>query len=381
MSVFDVAIIGAGINGCAAAHFLTKAGMSVALFDREGIAQGGSGAAGAFISPKISKSGPLKEIMDDAYAFSLSFYDVAAPQYLKKASQLHIAKFEDENAKVDYFKKHTPMKVYDAPVSCMDLLTDEAKTFSSVYFEHSGIVDAGEMCRVLADKAHFYQQEVTTLRRLSHEWKVNDVKAKTVLLATGAYEKIVDEPYIKLRGVWGHRIDIRTSTKINDIIHHKVSLAPTDAEGHTAIGATHNVHYHPQKSNEAYDIEAGRKELIEKATATVALENIEVLKDYTGLRSGSNDYMPLLGRIVDAAATLRRYPELAKGASIDEADYRYHPDLYMINGTGGYGFVLAPYLASQFSEHIISGTSVDARLEPSRFFKRWVKSAGNEERE
>ena len=41
MAVFDVAIIGAGINGCASAYFLAKAGLSVAIFDKEGIASGG----------------------------------------------------------------------------------------------------------------------------------------------------------------------------------------------------------------------------------------------------------------------------------------------------------------------------------------------------
>jgi tRNA 5-methylaminomethyl-2-thiouridine biosynthesis bifunctional protein len=378
MAVFDVAIVGAGINGCATAYFLTKAGLSVALFDKEGIASGGSGAAGAFISPKISKSGPLKEVMDDAYAFSLSFYDTFFPQYLTKAPQLHIAKFDDENEKVDHFKKHTKMRVYDAPEQLESLLTEEAAAFASVYFEHSGIVDAEAMCRALASEAHLFEQEVTSLRRLSNEWKIGSVKAKMVLLATGAYDKVIDEPYINLRGVWGHRIDIRTSTKIGGIIHHKVSIAPTDDDGNSAIGATHNVHYHPQQNDEPYDIEAGRRELIEKALATVPLEEVEVVRDYVGLRSGSNDYMPIVGPLVNAAATLRRHPELAKGAKMDSSEYVYHKDLYMINGTGGYGFVLAPYLASQLCAHLTEGKPVTDGLEPSRFFKRWVKSAEDE---
>lgn len=379
MALFDVAIIGAGINGCASAHFLTHAGLSVALFDKGGIAAGGSGAAGAFISPKISKSGPLKRLMDDAYAFSLSFYDTVYPKHLTKTPQLHIAKFDDENAKVDHFRKHATMKVFERPERFDKLLSETARSFSSVYFEHSGIVDAEAMCRALAADAHFYEQEVTELKRLKDAWKLNGIRAKTVLLATGAYDKLVDEPYIKLRGVWGHRIDIRTTTKIDAIIHHTVSLAPTDADGVSAIGATHDVHYHPQRSEEPYDIESGRKELIEKATGTVRLEAVEVLRDYTGLRSGSNDYLPLLGRLVDAEATLREYPQLQKGQSIDPDTYRYHPDLYMINGSGGYGFVLAPYLASMLCRHLVKEEPLDPQLEPLRFFNRWVKMADNDE--
>ena len=46
--IYDTAIIGAGINGCSCAYFLREAGQNVVLIDREGIASGGSGAAGAF---------------------------------------------------------------------------------------------------------------------------------------------------------------------------------------------------------------------------------------------------------------------------------------------------------------------------------------------
>ncbi|MDD2839385.1 MAG: FAD-dependent oxidoreductase, partial [Sulfuricurvum sp.] len=48
ISPYDVIIIGAGVNGCCSAYTLRQGGMRVALVDQEGIAAGGSGAAGAF---------------------------------------------------------------------------------------------------------------------------------------------------------------------------------------------------------------------------------------------------------------------------------------------------------------------------------------------
>jgi len=373
--IFDVAIVGAGINGCAAAHFLTRAGMRVALLDREGIAKGGSGAAGAFISPKISKSGPLKTVMDAAYDYSLAFYAREFPDHIRLAPQLHIAKFEDENEKVEHFIAHTAIPTAPVPASVAALLHDDVRGFRSVYLTRSGVVDAEAMCAALAADAQFFLEEVAALKRGEGFWQVGSVRAKRVLLATGAYEKIVNEPYIRLRGVWGHRIDIRTSTAIDAIIHHRVSLAPTDAAGNSAIGATHNVHYHPQRNPEPYDYEAGRAELIAKATGTVKLENIEILRDFTGLRSGSNDYMPLLGSIVDSEATLQLHPELRSGAKLAASAYVDHEGVYMINGTGGYGFVLGPYLAQQFADHLKTGRPIDPLLAPSRFFSRWVKRA------
>jgi hypothetical protein len=48
--------------------------------------------------------------------------------------------------------------------------------------------------------------------------------------------------------------------------------------------------------------------LLEKASKTLKLNNINIINDYTGLRSGSNDYLPMLGSLVDAEATLENIP-------------------------------------------------------------------------
>lgn len=371
--MFDVAIIGAGINGAASAHFLTRAGLRVALFDRKAIAAGGSGAAGAFISPKISKGGSLKILIEEAYLYSLRFYDGSFPEHIRNSSQLHIAKHIDENAKVISFREHTKIAVESRPQSSERLLDESAKAFESVYIKESGVVDAQKMCEALASDTTFFHEEIKGITEIKSGWQVGTITAKKVILSTGAYLPVLDEPYLQLRAVWGHRIDIRTSTKIPHIIHHKVSLAPTTKEGSSAIGATHDVHYHPEKTQLPYDIEAGRKVLIEKATDSVKLEDIEILKDYTGLRSGSNDYLPLLGRVANAKKSLEAHPELLKGAKIDKTSLAYHPGLYIINGTGGYGFVLGPYLAEMLSCHLIDGEPMDEQLDPTRFLLRWAK--------
>jgi tRNA 5-methylaminomethyl-2-thiouridine biosynthesis bifunctional protein len=45
----------------------------------------------------------------------------------------------------------------------------------------------------------------------------------------------------------------------------------------------------------------------------------------------------------------------------------------MINGSGGYGFVLAPYLARILKEHITGAKKIPSSLTPARFFARWAK--------
>ena len=67
---YDSIIIGAGIAGASTAHALTQKGQKVLVFDKKGIASGGSGAAGAFVSPKIGKGSPLQTLTNEAFSFS-----------------------------------------------------------------------------------------------------------------------------------------------------------------------------------------------------------------------------------------------------------------------------------------------------------------------
>lgn len=364
--MYDIAIVGAGINGSSVAYEFVQSGKNVVIFDESAIAAGGSGAAGAFISPKFSKAGELKELIHEAFVYSTSFYEKHFPKLYTKTRLLHFAQDDKDADILKYYKKHTSLKLYDENPTGLD-----AEYISL----DSGIVDAKSMCEALCEGAMFIKEKINTLVYEDSYWVLNDTyAAKEVVLATGAYKPLLNEAYIKLRGVWGHRIDIKTSTKNENSIHQFVSISP-NKDGVLAIGATHNVHYHPESSKEPYDLSEGRIELLEKATRTLDLENVEVIKDYVGLRSGSFDYLPLLGAIVNSKETLAMGEKNIRVKKPDFENFTYYPNLYMINGNGGYGFVLAPYLAKKLAEFILKGKRIDKILSPARFFARWVKKS------
>jgi tRNA 5-methylaminomethyl-2-thiouridine biosynthesis bifunctional protein len=360
--MYDVAIIGAGINGCSAAYEFTQEKKSVLLLDKAAIAAGGSGAAGAFISPKFSKAGELKELLREAFIYSLDFYEKQFPTMLTKAQLLHLAQDESDAEILREYKKS----------SDLELLREENEKREYVSI-NAGVVDAKAMCEAMAKDAKFVQENVDSLIYDDGLWIINETySAKEVVLATGAYTPIIKEPYIQLRGVWGHRIDIKTTTTNPYSVHQFVSISPSK-DGMLAIGATHNVHYHPQTATEPYDVNEGRAELLEKASRTMELENVEVIKDYTGLRSGSFDYMPMVGPLVLSHETLQNPDIRFKVKHADYKEYSYYPHLTMINGSGGYGFVLAPYLAKMLKEYILSAKPLSDRISPARFFARYAK--------
>jgi len=360
--MYDVAVIGAGINGAAITYELTNAGKKVLLLDEGGIAGGGSGAAGAFISPKFSKSGELKELLHEAFLYAMEFYEKNFPNLLTKSQLIHIAQNEADEAILKVYKQK----------SSLELLESEDQNRESVSI-HAGIVNAKPMCEALAKAATLKQEKVLTLEYNDGMCILNETyAAKELVLATGAYERLIKEPYIKLRGVWGHRIDITTSTHNPCSLHQFVSISPS-VDSQLAIGATHNVHYHPQTATQAYDIQAGRQELLEKASRTIKLENVAVIKDYMGLRSGSFDYMPMVGPLVLSNETLQNKAINFYVKKAVMSQYEYYPHLTMINGSGGYGFVLAPYLAKILKEYLLSDKERSPRLAPARFFARWAK--------
>ena len=370
--MYDIAIIGAGINGCSVAHEFTQEGKKVILFDMNSIAGGGSGAAGAFISPKFSKAGELKELLHDAFVYSMEYYNKNFPHLIQNSPLLHIAKDETDEASLQVYKEKTSLDLLEPSKEILNLLSASSKKQENVSL-NAGLVNAQLMCESMAKSATFVKREVKSLVYDDGMWVIDEIyAAKEVVLATGAYEKLIKEPYIKLRGVWGHRVDITTSTKNSHSLHQFVSISPSK-EGKIAIGATHNLHYHPQTATETYDVQEGQRELLEKASRTLKLDNIKIEKDYMGLRSGSYDYMPLVGKLVISKETLQKKSINFKTKKPNYNEYDYYPHLSIINGSGGYGFVLAPYLAKVLKENILMNKEISKRISPSRFFARWAK--------
>jgi len=321
----------------------------------------------------LSTRDKTKQIINTAFSYAYAYYDKNFPDYFTKAQLLHIAKDTHEDEAIRIFKQNTELSLLEISSEVLQNLSEDAGKREKVSL-NAGVVDAQGVCRAMAQGAKFVRENIDALVFEDDYWVLNETYSATnVILATGAYKPLIQEPYAPVRGIWGHRIDVKTTTQNPYSLHQFVSISQTK-NNVVAIGATHDVHYHPQKSQEPYDIMQGREELLKKAAKTLQLENVEVLKDYTGLRSGSSDYMPLVGSPVLSKETLlsltRRTLEQKKP---DFTAFSYYRNLYMINGSGGYGFVLAPYLANILKKHILNAVPIDEKIIPARFFARWAR--------
>jgi tRNA 5-methylaminomethyl-2-thiouridine biosynthesis bifunctional protein len=376
---FDYVIVGAGIAGCSLAHFLSKYSQSVLLIDKnKDVAFGASGAAGAFLSPLLGKANKFKDLITKSLNFSMAFYKDNFSKEMINCGTCRIPKNQEDE---DKFQTYIPY---------MDF---EYKKYEDGYFFPIGTtVKPYELCRKLSNETEkLFDYEVKIIEKKEDNWIINDdLKAKNLFLTTGADVSLIEEKYLDIRAVWGQKIDVYTTTKIDINYHKECSLSKSSKDNIVSIGATHNrfdndeidssynlklKNINEMKHNEYTNniIQNDIKELLEKANDIKTLDNVKVLDVKIGARASSVDYFPMIGKLVNSAKSFEKYPHLKNGFQIKNENLELIDNLYILNGVGGRGFVLSPYLAYNLVESIFNNKELEEEITNFRLFKRWAK--------
>lgn len=377
-------IIGAGIAGCSTAHFLSKESDSILLIDRNSdVAQGASGAAGAFLSPLLGKPNPFKELVTKALKFSTEFYLENISEEITNCGVVRIPKNNEDREK---FKSYIPYM--DFPFK------EEGEGY---FFKIGSQVNSYNICKFLSkDVEKLFDCDVYKIKKEENFWLINGkYKAENLILTTGADISLIDEKYFNIRAVWGQKIDIYTTTCIDKNYHKECSVSNSKFikeknKNLVSIGATHhriecdvqdcnmcietaNIN---KKSSHSYSLETSNSDtkiLLERANDIISLQDVEVCDVKIGARASSLDYFPMVGKLIDSKKTIEKYPYLVNGSHVKDDMLLSYDNLYVINGVGGRGFVLSPYLASVLVESIVKNNFVEDGVKTHRLFKRWVK--------
>jgi tRNA 5-methylaminomethyl-2-thiouridine biosynthesis bifunctional protein len=366
-----ICVIGTGIAGVMAAYFLREAGEEVLLLDRSDVpASGGSGAAGAFISPKIGKGGPLQELTNEAFAFAHRFYRERFGEYFHGDGVLRIPKNPEDEERFGLYEpfNYRPYERWDSRRA------EEVGLYNvpgGFYFPEAGDVDAPELCRAVAGQLEVRQIEVRRLEYRGGCWHVigagGEVEAKHVVLATGYESDLLDLRYLGICGLWGSRGDYATAREFPISLHKDFSLSSA-RKGRIKLGATHVKYPHPCMACDGRPL-AGLEAKVAKITDTADFRPIET---YCGMRSTSRDHFPVLGPVIDVPKMLAEHPAITRGA---KAPLHHLPDLSILSGLGGRGFVFAPLMAKWLAEFVTRGQTLDARVHPDRLFWKWVRKS------
>ena len=371
---YDTIIVGAGIAGCCSAYALQQKGHKVLLLDRSAVAaSGGSGAAGAFVSPKIGKGSALQTLTNEAFHFSKDFYLKYFPKYFHQTGVIRIPKDMEDSEKFSIYEAFNESKYKWVAKEKLDALGIK-ESENSFLFEEAGVCDAPELCTAILKQIPFEQFDVSQLEYYDDHWSLLNAEystlyAKNIVLATGYQNDLFDMRYMGVKGTWGSRGDYESNLELDVSMHKSISVS-ANINGIIKIGATH------VKSKEPCIVCDGEplKGLFQNASQMIDTSDFTLKETFCGMRSGSKDYFPLVGKVIDVPYMLKEYPLITRGA---KPELKHIDNLFICNGLGGRGFVFAPYMAELLAETIVEGKEMDNRVGPDRLFLKWCRKLKN----
>lgn len=150
--------------------------------------------------------------------------------------------------------------------------------------------------------------------------------------------------YLPMKPAHGETLIIRTNDlELKNILSKNLFLLPL-GNNTFKVGATYN-----WELKEPVLTETGKHDLIERLNHVLKC-NYEIVSHQAGIRPAVADRRPLLGM----------HPE--------------KKNLYIFNGLGTKGVLLAPYYANQFTDFLSQEKTLDAEVNIVRFSKRYRKS-------
>jgi tRNA 5-methylaminomethyl-2-thiouridine biosynthesis bifunctional protein len=362
---YDTIIIGAGVAGCCSAYALQKKGQKILLLDRSSVAaSGGSGAAGAFVSPKIGKGSSLQVLTNEAFHFAKDFYLKYFPKHFHQTSVIRIPKDVEDANKFSAYERFNDSKyrwVNKEELNTLGIKNSE----ESFLFEEAGVCDAPEMCAAILEQVPHEQYDVRSLFFEDEVWRVGKYSSKNIVLATGYQNDLLDMRYMGVKGTWGSRGNYKSALDLEVSMHKSISVS-ANINGIIKIGATHI------KSKEPCMVCGGEplKGLLKTASHMVDTGDFVLKETFCGMRSGSKDYFPLVGSVIDVPFMLENYPAITRGA---KPALKYIDNIFVCNGLGGRGYVFAPLMAKMLAEHIVEGKEIDKKVNPDRLFLKWCR--------
>ncbi|SHO81672.1 tRNA (5-methylaminomethyl-2-thiouridylate)-methyltransferase / FAD-dependent cmnm(5)s(2)U34 oxidoreductase [hydrothermal vent metagenome] len=347
---YDTIIIGAGVAGANIAYSLFQKAESILVISDGIIA---SNSAGAFVSSKIGKASPLKTLTDKSFEFAKDFYISKFPKYYHQTGVIRLPKDKKDSEKFDIYREFNTSSFRDINIDEL-----KKKSINSLYdgfiFDDAGVCDS-EICQELLKDIEVVDIKVQDIKRDNDLWQIDRYSSKNLILATGYRDDLFDIKYMGIGATYGCRGDFKSNIDIPNSLHKNVSISK-NFDGIIKIGATHR--------------DEKITSMIEKASHLIDISKVELIKTYCGNRAGSRDYSPLVGKIIDVKYMLDNYPNIKKGRTYR---LKYIDNLFILNGLGGRGFVLAPLMAKMLSEYIIDDIELPKEINPDRLFFKWCR--------
>lgn len=343
-----VIIVGGGLSGICLAHQFEKADISFRIID-EGINHSSKVAAGMInpmtfrrmiktwkgdeLIPTLLKFYPeIEEKIQNRFFFKRKLRRAFNSQHER---DLWMERLEDEEYK-DYI--NPPEELENTP-------NHLNAPFGNGFIDTPGYVDAKRFMK----HNHNYFIEKGVLEYAKFDFEALDYKAKTYkkeeythLIFCEGYRG-EDNPhfgYLPFKNAKGETLTIKSDVfEKDEILNKKCFVLPTE-DGDFKLGAT----YAWNTKDPSPTIE-GKQELLDNYKLLSSAE-FEITEHEAGIRPAVADRRPLIGE---------------------------HPakkGLYIFNGLGAKGYMIAPYFAIEFTDFLVGKAEIDKEADIQRFYRK-----------
>jgi len=363
--LYDTLMVGAGIAGVCTAYWLKEAGQKVLLIDKKGLLGGASGAAGAFLSPRLGRGGPLQRITNEAYRFALDFYAQKTPDAFFQKGLVRLPKNEEDAQKFADYEPFIDLPYQRALADDFAHIIPDAFAHGGFFFPHAAFVDPLRVAKRLLEGIESAFNTTARPEYRGGMWHIGKFYAPNLVLATGADQLPVALPWLSIGGVWGERVDVRSQADIPVTLHQKLSVS-ANVEGLVRIGATH------VRNDPRSEIERVNQLIVDAVELVPGLCDQQIVRIYAGHRASVADHIPVVGQAGDISAfdPRRKPPRSLKPENPAIAKI---PGLYLINGFGGRGFVFGPLMGKILANLITRQIRPEAALSADRFLLRHAR--------
>ncbi len=352
-TMIDYLVVGLGLAGISFCETLEEQGRSFKVIDND--SQQASIVAGGLYNPVILKRFTLAWKAHEQLNGVLPFYSkLEAKLGITLDHKLRVlrrfASIEEQNGWFEASDKATLSSLMAAT-----LIPNTNKAIDAPY-GYGEVLGTGRIdTRLLQEAYHTYLRHKNLLIRDTFQYDTLQVKeneisykgilARRLVFATGfGLQQNPFFNYLPLNGTKGELLTIEApALKETNVIKSSVFIIPLEKDRYR-IGATYKWQ---DKTNEP--TAAAREELETKLKSFLKCD-YEVIHHVAGIRPTVADRRPLVGQ------------------------HPLHRSLYVLNGFGSRGVMIAPYASMTLYNFIENGVELDPEMDISRFGKRYGRN-------
>lgn len=348
MNEVDTIIIGMGLAGCNMYWSLKQAGVTCLCIDPI-IADTSSKVAAGMFNPIVGKRFTTAPNATDLFDGAKKYYNTIE-QIIQQKIYFEIPlymPFQNIAHQNDWSLKMPKLRewIHNNPDLEQTLLGNYKSEFGGFFVNKTGYVNSNlyvnatlEYCKnnneLLIENVDFTQINMK-------DKTYNNYQAKNIIFCEGV--NVLNNPFIKqkfLNLAKGQLLCGRSSSALPKIIYNgKIYIIPT-SEKEFICGATYEWDYINNEPDEF-----GKNYLIEELNKVVKFD-YTITDHKAATRPTVIDRKPIVGNI-----------------------NQENKDIYILNGLGTKGVVLAPYLATLITDNIINNIEIPKELSIERFKK------------